>query len=423
MSSSREVVITGLGVVSPIGLGGDAFWNSLVTGHSGVKPLAAFPAAHLPVGIGGEITDFDGKQYITPRKSLKVMSREIQFAVAAAGMAVRHAQLAPGAIDPERLGVIFGAELMHTPPEEVEAAYRASVVDDRFDFISWGEAAMREIFPLWMLKFLPNMPACHIGIAHDARGPNNSITLGDASALTALAEAANVILRGQADAMITGGVGSWLSATSFLRSQQLEVSHRNDAPEQACRPFDADRDGRVHGEGAAAYILETVESANARQAPILARFLGASSCFEPVRKDRPWQGDAIRRALRNVLHTANWTAEDVGHVNAHGASTLAGDAVEAQAIRAELGDVPVTAPSSYFGSLGPGSGAVEMLATILSFAHDAIPVTLNYERVDPNCPINVIQGEPLRGTAHRAVKLNYTSYGQAIAVALAGAED
>jgi 3-oxoacyl-[acyl-carrier-protein] synthase II len=423
MSSTREVVITGLGVVSPIGIGVDAFWSSLVTGRSGVKSVAAFPTAGLPVHFAGEITDFDGKQYITPRKSLKVMSREIQFAVAAAGMATRHAALTPGAVDPERLGAIFGAELMHTPPEEIEAAYRASAMDRRFDIRRWGEAAMREIFPLWMLKYLPNMPACHIGIAHDARGPNNTITLGDASSLMAIAEAAHVIERGQADAMIAGGVGSWLSATAFVRSQQLDVSQRNTAPEKACRPFDADRDGRVHGEGAAAFVLESAESAAARHAPVLARFLGASSTFEPLTPHRPLRGDAIRRALRGALAAADWQASDVGHVNAHGASTRVGDQTEAEAIRHTFGDVAVTAPSSYFGSLGPGAGAVEMMATVLAFQHDRVPATLNFERLDPSCPVNIVTGHPRNGTARRAVTLNYTPNGQAVAVALAGGSD
>ncbi|MDZ4783164.1 MAG: beta-ketoacyl-[acyl-carrier-protein] synthase family protein [Planctomycetia bacterium] len=420
MSSIREVVITGLGVVSPIGIGVDAFWNSLLSGRSGVKPVAAFPTNGLPVHFGGEITDFDGKQYITPRKSLKVMSREIQFAVAAAGMATRHAALTPGAVDPERLGVIFGAELMHTPPEEIESAYRASAMDRRFDIRRWGEAAMREIFPLWMLKYLPNMPACHIGIAHDARGPNNSITLGEASSLMALAEAAHVIERGQADAMIAGGVGSWLSATAFVRSQQLDASQRNAAPEKACRPFDSDRDGRVHGEGAAAFVLETAASAAARHAPVLARFMGASSAFEPVTPSRPLRGDAIRRVLCGALAAARWDSKELGHLNAHGASTRSGDAMEADAIRATLGDLPVTAPSSYFGNLGPGGGAVELLATILAFQHDLVPTTLNFERPDPSCPVNVVADQPLIGAAARAVTLNYARTGQAVAIALAG---
>jgi 3-oxoacyl-[acyl-carrier-protein] synthase II len=418
MAPAREVVITGAGVVSPIGLDLATFWRSLASGRSGVRPISALPASHLPVTFAGEITDFDGKQYITPRKSLKVMSREIQFSVAAANMAVRQSELLPGGVAPERLGVIFGAELMHSPTEEVEAAYRDSVVEGRFDFRRWGEAAMRDIYPLWMLKYLPNMPACHIGIAHDARGPNNTITLGDVSGLSAIIEAARVIERGQADAMIAGGAGSCLSATIFTRLQKLDVSHRNDAPEEACRPFDAARDGRVHGEGAAAFVLELAETARARGARILARFRGGATCCAPSRA-----GDAVRRAVRGTLRAAEWSPDDVGHVNAHGASTKSGDAMEAMALQAELGETPVTAPSSFFGSLGPGSGAVEMLATVLGLAHDAVPPTLNFEKADRDCPVNVVHGEPLHGAHRRAIVLNYAPHGQAVALALSGAND
>lgn len=423
MPPSREVVITGAGVVSPIGVGVDAFWQSLCMGRSGVKSVTAFPTSHLPVTFAGEITGFDGKQYITPRKSLKVMSREIQFAVAAAGMAVQNAGLSPGAIDPERLGVVFGAEMMHSPPEEVEAAYRGSVVEGRFDMRHWGEAAMRDIFPLWMLKFLPNMPACHIGIAHDARGPNNTITLGEVSSLVAIAEAARVIERGQADAIITGGVGSWLSPTAFVRCQVLGASQRNDAPERACRPFDAARDGQVFGEGAAAYVLESAESAAARHAPVMARICGAARCFEPTSRATGLMGTALQKSLRGLLEVTGWSARSIGHVNAHGASSRHEDEIEAQAIESILGDVPVTAPSSYFGNLGAGGGAVELLATLLAFRFDQVPATMNYEDADPRCPVQVVADRPLITPIPRAAKLSFTSQGQAAAIALAGAAD
>jgi 3-oxoacyl-[acyl-carrier-protein] synthase II len=423
MSRIREVVITGAGVVSPIGVGADAFWRALMAGRSGVKPVSVLPAAHLPVTFAGEVTDFDGKQFITPRKSLKVMSREIQFAVAAAAMAMRHAEFTSGAVDPERFGVVFGAEMMHSPTDELASAYRASVIEDRFDFRRWGDASMREIFPLWMLKYLPNMPACHIGIAHDARGPNNTITLGDASSLAALVEAVRVIERGHADAMITGGVGSWLSATAFTRTQKLDVSHHNEAPEEACRPFDADRDGRVFGEGGAAFVLESAESARQRGARVLAVVRGAASSFERLAKDQSCPAAAVRRAMRAALSAADWKPEDIGHVKAHGASTISGDRAEAAAIVDLLGDTPVTAPSSYFGSLGPGGGAVELLATVLGFAHDVVTPTRNFQHADQACPVNVVHDEPLHGARQTALALNYTGYGQAIAVALAGPDE
>ena len=164
------------------------------------------------------MADFDPKQYVRPRKSLKVMSRDIQLAFAAADLACVDAGLRERPVDPERLGVIFGAALIPGELDELAGTYRSCLVDGKFDFRRWGPAAMAEMFPLWMLKYLPNMPACHIGIGQDARGPNNSITMGDVSSLSALAEAVRILERGQADAMIVGGVGARLHPVVWARS-------------------------------------------------------------------------------------------------------------------------------------------------------------------------------------------------------------
>jgi 3-oxoacyl-[acyl-carrier-protein] synthase II len=152
---------------------------------------------------------------------------------------------------------------------------------------------------------------------------------------------------------------------------------------------------------------------------VLAVIRGVANCFEPVVRGSKIEGTAVQRALRSVLRSADWKASDVGHVNAHGASSVHGDRVEAAAIQRELAEVPVTAPSSYFGSLGPGGGAVETLATLLGFVHDTVPATLNYQHPDATCPVNVVCDDPLPGMARRAVKLSYTTHGQAIALALA----
>ena len=206
----------GIGVVSPIGIGQEAFWASLCEGRSGVRRLNIFDDPDL-IPFGGEVSDFDPKTYIRQRKSLKVMSRDIQLAFAAADMACREAGHHERPIDPERLGVIFGDDMIPCELHEFVPAYRNCIVDGRFDFNRWGHAAMTEIFPLWMLKYLPNMPACHIGIAQDARGPNNTLTLGDVSSLSAAAEAVRVLERGAADAMIVGGAGSRIHPTMLFR--------------------------------------------------------------------------------------------------------------------------------------------------------------------------------------------------------------
>jgi 3-oxoacyl-[acyl-carrier-protein] synthase II len=418
MSTEREVVITAMGIVSPIGIGQERFWESLTTGRSGARRLDLFAACGRPP-IGADVSDFDPKQYVKPRKSLKVMSRDIQLGFTAADLACAAAGVKEHPLDPERSGVVFGADMIACELNELIDPYRVCMPEGPFQMNHWGGHALAEMYPLWMLKYLPNMPACHIGIFHDLRGPNNTLVLGEVSSLAALAEATQAIRRGQADAMITGGVGSRVQPMIWAHEQALEFSQRADDPAAACRPFDAERDGMLNGEGSAAFVLETRASAQARGAKVLARVVASASAFEPQTRGRPLAGDAIRRVLRSALEQAGMRPSDVGHVNAHGMSTRHDDRIEAQAIREVLGEVPVTAPKSFFGNLGAGSGAVEMAATVLAFEHGQIPPTLNYEHPDPECPVNVVAGRPLPSTAGTAVVLNHSRLGQAVAVVLA----
>ena len=303
--------------------------------------------------------------------------------------------------------------------DELGPPYRKCIHDGGFQMQDWGAKALGELFPLWMLKYLPNMPACHIGIVHDLRGPTNALILAEVSSLASVAEAVRVIRRGQADAMVAGGVGARVQPMIWVHEQALEFSQRTDAPAAACRPFDAQRDGMVNGEGAGAFLLETRASAEARGAKILARVVASASAFEPLRRGQLPEGQAIRRALGSALEQAGMKPADVGHVNAHGMSTRHDDRIEARAIRDVLGDVPVTAPKSFFGNLGAGGGAVEMAATLLAFEHGLVPPTLNYERPDPDCPVNVVCGHPLQSARRTAVVLNHSRQGQSIAVVLA----
>jgi 3-oxoacyl-[acyl-carrier-protein] synthase II len=420
MPPKQEIVITGIGVVSPIGIGKDAYWTSLCEGRSGVRRLDLYPdgAEGLPAPFGAPVADFDAKQFVRPRKSLKVMSRDIQLAFVAADQACADAGIQEHRADPERLGVVFGADLMTCELPEMVSVYRSCVVDGKFDFTRWGQAAMSEMYPLWMLKYLPNMPACHIGIAQDARGPNNTITLKEASSLSAIAEAARVIQRGQADVIIAGGASSQVHPANWTRSRAFPFSHYEGDPDRASRPFDAQRDGFVNGEGAAAFILETRAHAEARGAAVLARLLGFASRFEPHRNGTTLTGDAIRRAIQAALAEAGLTPNEISHVNAHGLSTREDDRIEAQAIHATLGDVPVTAPKSFFGTLMAGAGAVEMVASVLALHHQLIPPTLNYEHPDADCPVNVVQGRPCKSERPTALLLNHTRNGQAVAMVI-----
>lgn len=420
MNDVPEVVITGLGVVSPIGTGCDAFWQSLCEGRSGVRRIESLDGETAPYVIAGQVLNFDAKERVRPRKALKVMSRDIQLAFVAADMALQMSGIPGSGVEPERFGIVFGADLIPCELEEMVGAIRSCIVDGRFDFSQWGSRAMSELYPLWLLKYLPNMPACHIGIAYDARGPNNSLTLAEVSSLASIAEAVRVIQRGDADVMVAGGTGSRVHPMVWVRAGAYELSSRIHEPDRACRPFDADRDGMVHGEGAGAIVLEKRQHAEARGAKILGRVLGFAFAFEPRRPGSPWSGLAIRRAIRESLRTAGLAPREVGHVNAHGVSTVEDDIAEAQAISDELSEVPVTAPKSFFGNLAAGTGAVELAATLLGFLHGEVPMTLNYERPDPRCPVNVVR-DSLRNRPPTAVVLNHSRTGQAVSLVVAGA--
>lgn len=412
----REVVITGLGIVSPIGVGREQVWQALAARRSGVVPLADLAAAGWIAPWGGAVRDFDPKEFIQPRKSIKVMSREIQLASAAAEMAWQDAALAEAAIDPDRFGVIGAAGLLYCELAELEQPFKSWVAQEHFDIERWSRLAMGEMYPLWMLKYLPNMPACHIGIRYDARGPNNTISEGDVSSLVALAEAAEMIRRDLADVMIVGGTGSRINVTDLMWHAGARVARDGAAdPGTLCRPFDLARSGMVYGEGAAEFVLESRDHAQRRGVQPLARIDAAASRCESTAESFAPSGDAIRRAIRAALATARLESFHIGHVNAHGNSTREDDAAEARAIRAALGNVPVTAPKSFFGNLGHGSGAVELAVSLVALAHGVIPPTLNHETPDSECPVHVVT-EPLPVESRTFVKLNHNTTGQATAV-------
>jgi 3-oxoacyl-[acyl-carrier-protein] synthase II len=423
MSLNQEIVITAAGVVCPIGIGLPALWTALCEGRSGVRNLNLYDEPDLPVAFGGAVLDFDPKPFVKNRKSLKVMSRDIQFAVSAAEMAAEMAGHRAKPFEPERFGVVFGADVINCEIPELVPAFHSCMVEDKFEFHRWGHAAMADMFPLWLLKYLPNMHACHIGLAQDARGPNNTLALGDVSSLSATIEAARVIERGHAEAMIAGGAGSRIHPTIIFRDIAQGLSRRGSAPEKACRPFDASRDGMVNGEGTAAYVLESHDHAERRGAAPLARILGHASACEPIFNGQSPQlapNSALRRALAGALTRSGVAPQSVGCVIAQGYSTRVDDEREAQAIRDVLGDVPVTAPKSYFGHFGAGSGAVELVIALLTLAHRTIPPTLNYETPDPQCPINVVHGPPQPLETPTVLVLSHSRQGQAVAILLGG---
>lgn len=418
MAEPVEVVITGLGVVAPTGIGVPTFWNALVHGQSGIAPLELFSAPGFPANFGGEVRDFDPKVYVKPRKSLKVMCREIQTGFSAAAMAMEQAGLGPGGVDPDRLGVVYGSEMFFSNYDDMISAYARCLQDGEFLFENWGDAFTSEINPLWMLKYLPNMPACHVGIYFDGRGHNNTICSDSISSHVALSEGASQIRRGHIDTMIIGGTGSRVAINALMFRGPDLLSHRDDDPSKASRPFDKDRDGTVHGEGAAALVLENRATAEARGAKILAVVAGDASRFAIPEQDQPFTSVAVANSVKAVLEDAKLTAKDVSAVVAHGVSIQEDDALEAAAIAETLGEVPVTAPKSMTGHIGAGCGALDLVTATMMLQESVIPPTLNYETPDPACPLNVVHGEALSASLQTVVCLAQNRTGQVTAVAL-----
>jgi 3-oxoacyl-[acyl-carrier-protein] synthase II len=419
--SPRRVVLTGIGLVTPLGLDVASFWEALCGGRSGVRRLRSFDTSALPVRFGGEVEGFDARNYIDKkdRKSLKMMVRTIQFAVAAAQLAMSDGRVDRTRLDPTRFGVVFGAGTIPGDQEDLGPAAQASA-DARtgtVDLHRWSAEGLPCIPPMWMLSHVPNMPACHVSILHNAQGPNNTITQTDAGALLALAEAGRVIGRDGADLMLVGGADTRINPISLVRQCLFSrLSRRNDAPERACRPFDRQRDGIVLGEGAGVFVVEELGHARRRGARIYAEVVGCGAAF-----GRDVSGGGLARAVRAALSAAGIQPEEVDHINAHGLSTPAADAWEARGLAAVFAGcdprVPVFAPKSYFGSLGAGSGPVELAASVLALTHGLVPATLNYEEPDPACPVTVATApRPVRRPY--VLKVSLTEMGQCAAVVI-----
>jgi 3-oxoacyl-[acyl-carrier-protein] synthase II len=425
MSANRHVprvVITGLGVISPVGIGTDAFWRNLLAGRSGIGFLKAFAADRLPCRLAAEIDDFNPLTYLRKRKLLKVMSRDIQLGVSAAALAMADARLGRGDLDPDRLGVVFGGG--HIPPNPRELVEAAALCErnNSFFFDRFGKECMEQISPLWLLPQLPNMPASHVAIEHDARGPNNTITSREASPLLALGEAVATVQRGAADCMIVGACGCEVHPVNFARLMLAEsLSHSSD-PERACRPFDIKRDGCIPGEGAAAFVVENYEFAHRRGADIHAEILAVAGGCDGRGYQNGAGGTGLVRSIDSALRKAGLVPNQIGHINAHGKSTKCDDVVEARAYHRALGheaeSIPVTGLKSYFGTFDAGAGAVELAASVLAIRHGVVPCTLNYETPDPSCRLNVIHREPLPVRDRTALTVNRTAIGQSAAAVI-----
>lgn len=428
---SRRVVITGQGLASPLGNSADKLWKGLSSGTSAVCPLNSIPGEALPTRYGAEAREFTGAiENFGPldktfarniKKSLKMMCREIQMGVAVAQLAMADAGLKLAEMNLDRIGVLYGSDYMLTLPQEFAPGIRNCLDGEGgFHFSQWAEKGLPTVEPLWLLKYLPNLPAAHIAIFNDLHGPNNSLTVREASANQAIAEAYCTIERGHADVMIAGATGTRVHPGRTLHVVlQEEIASGGGDPAAMSRPFDKDRTGQVIGEGAGAIILEELEYAQKRGANILGEVVGYGSSSVADSRGIGNLYQSARNALAGALRTSGLTPQHIGHVNAHGLATRKSDAEEARAIHDVFGKrkepLPVVACKSYFGNLGAGGGTVELIASVQAMQHGRLFRTLNYETPDPACPIHVVTRED-QSPGETFINLNLSPQGQASAV-------
>ncbi|MDR0327542.1 MAG: beta-ketoacyl-[acyl-carrier-protein] synthase family protein [Planctomycetaceae bacterium] len=391
----RRVVVTGMGIVAPQCQTLDELWNLLTSGGSAIRPYDGFGLISLaaPADFEGRMDEFeshDAAQQKAIRKNLKVMSREIQLAVAASCRALNHAGIQVGQIPADRVGISFGSDYILTTAEDVSDGIRSCMSGSQFDFSRWGTTGLQKMTPLWQLKYLPNMPSSHIAILNGFHGPSNSITLREASIGAVVGESVEIIASGRADVMVVGTTGSRLHPYKLMHAKQQE-----ELTTTACRPFSADRDGTVLGDGSGALILEEREHAEKRGADCWGEIVCGSYRARCDRAGNDFRRETVRNVLENVLRRGNIPPEQIGHINAHGLGSKSSDSAEAQGIHDIFGlrtePIPVTAAKGCFGNLGAGSGALELITGMLSLQHRILYPVLNFTSADSACPISVAQ--------------------------------
>lgn len=420
MVSVDDIVITGLGCVTPLGIGREAFEENLLAGKCAIRQHMRLDNEPQTTYYAALVDDFDGKRYVKPRKALKVMSREVQMAYSAAHIAWQDAGLEEASLDPDRIGVVYGSEIIPGDHNEVAGAVQACSESGAMEHGLWGKRFEKEIFPLWMLKNLPNMPACHVGIAVDARGPNNTIAQEEVSGLLALSEAVGVIARGQTDMMVVGSIGNRTSPTRMIyRLPHMYDQNPADASSTPHRsiPFSKHSHGIVPSEGSVAMVIENRRHAVARGAQILGRVAGYSSrCGKP---SQPYGGSkmAIASAATSALSQAGINSSELNHVCAQGFSNVQLDSQESAAISEVCGDTQVSAFSSYFGTAGAGCGLMELAASLSALRLGKTLGVLEHPGVSEDCRINLCR-ENEDAKASHFLKLSFTPFGQASAVAI-----
>lgn len=437
--STTRVVITGMGVVSPIGSDLETLWTSLVEGKSGIGAIESMPTRSLSIKSAAEVRDFKGEiEDYGPlektlqraiKKNMKVMCREIEMGVAVAQKALLHSGLGESR-NPDRCGCLFGCDYILSRPEE----YADGLINCRLpgncssnDVNGWVAAwpihGLPKVNPLWLLKYLPNMPNSHVSIYNDFRGPNNAITVREASMHLSLTEAASIIQRGAADVMLVGATGSRVHPVRATHATLIDrVASEQPIPAEMSRPFDVSSDGMVLGEGAAAVILESLEHAEARGAKIWGEFISGGSAMAGPRPERNYLETSIFNSLKVTFARAASRLGKNWHLHAQGLSVPEADASEAAAISGLFNhlrfSVPVVAAKSYFGNLGAGGAAVELICSLLALNRGQLFPILNLKSPLPgveNWPPATADSSPGSGVLHTSC----TMQGQSAAVAIA----
>jgi 3-oxoacyl-[acyl-carrier-protein] synthase II len=423
----RRVVVTGLGVVAPNGVGKDSFWRACVEGRSGVGPIRSFDASAHPVKIAAEVPDFDVQQFVPHghRKSLKIMGRAMRFGVAASSLAVSDSGLELSREDPERVGVVMGTGLVPIDLPEVAPLLAESCdADGRLVVDRLGRHGGGALFPLWLLKYLPNMIAAHISMIHNAQGPNSTITTACAAGTQAVGEAFRLVQRGDADVVLAGGADSRTDPLLLLAYTALGALSRGDRPPvEVSRPFDGRRDGFVLGEGAGVLELEEMERAKGRGAVIYAEVLGLGSSFDAHSVTRPDPHAAgAARAIRWALREAGVDHHDVDYINAHGTSTRLNDLMETAAVKSVFGEgaraLPMSSIKSMVGHLIGAAGAVEAVALALTLSEGVLPPTINQTHPDPDCNLDYVPNTARDVPVRTAVSTSFGFGGQNAALVM-----
>ncbi len=381
----NRVVITGMGVISPVGIGVEPFWASLISGRSGIKPITHFDITDFPTKIAATVPEFDPGLYID-RKEMRRMDRFTQFAVAAAKMALEDAGVNLDSIDLERSGVSFSTGIGGM--ETIETQFRVV-----------NEKGVGKMSPFYIPMMIANIAAGYISMTFGLKGPNLTYVAACAASSHAIGEGFKILQRGDADLLVAGGSEAAITPSSLGGFCAMKaLSTRNDEPEKASRPFDLERDGFVMGEGSGVIVMETLEHAKKRGAKIIGEIVGFGNTADAYHiTSPPPEGDGAYRAMNMALKDAGMVPTDIDYINAHGTSTGLNDKFETIAIKRVFGDaayqIPVSSTKSMTGHLLGAAGAIEIIACLMAIKESIIPPTINYENPDPECDLDYVPNQ------------------------------